>query len=166
MKRRETRKRKLEKKRKIRKFNSHLLKKIDTLPIELVHEIRNYLPLKIQDMITPLECTDIFDLMSSYYWLNFRLYFYEHFNKRDLKHVMDIKNYFHVIKTTKYVKYKNQIYEKQDARLNIKMRELAEIEVYSFFYHQEQQERNIRERISLTKSKDYIEQILQTASYN
>lgn len=159
MKRRDKKKKQLQKKRNIIKQNRHLLKKIDTLPIELVHEIRNYLPLKIQDIITPLECTDIFDLMSSYYWLNFYLYFYEYFNKRGLEYILKIKKYFHVIKTTKYVQYKKQMYRMEDEHLHEKMKELAEIEVQLFFYGQEQHERNIRERISLTKSKDYIEQI-------
>lgn len=60
------------------------------------------------------DCIDIFDLMKNYYWLNFHLYFYENFhenNKEGFKRVMEIKIYFNVIKNTKYVQYKNEIYK-------------------------------------------------------
>ena len=163
MKRKETRRKKLQRKSKTKKQECHLLKKIDTLPVELVHEIKNYLPLKMQNRITPLKNrTDIFDLMRAYHWLNFHLYFYEYFERIDLKYSMKIKKYFDFIKNTKYVQYKKQIYERQDKSVHKKIRELVETDVQFFFYTRENRVREILQRSLLIKPQDYIEEIVQT----
>jgi hypothetical protein len=99
------------------------------------------------------DCIDIFDLMKNNYWLNF----HEN-NKEGFKRVMEIKTYFNVIKNTKYVQYKNEIYKKHDPRLGVKMRGLAEI--YCQIFRKEDQEARIKDRILLRKLEDYIEAIM------
>lgn len=158
-------KRKQKQKQKQRKRNrieeQKILKKIDTLPYELVGEIYNFLPLHIQNMVKPLEdVIDIYDLMVNFYWVNFHLYFYDYFNKNDIVALKTLKKYFDKVHHVKYVKYGNRFYEMEDERLPPLLIKLAEIEVGQFLYSKEQHDRNISDRIGLSKTKEEICRIL------
>jgi len=159
---REKKKRNLEKRRKIKKEEIKILQKIDTLPIELVGEIHKFLPLKIQNIIHPLEnCIRIQDLMLNNYWINFYLYFFEFFNHNDPVSLGKLKRYFNNIKNVQYVQCGKEFYHLQDKIVKEKLKELAEDEVQQFNYGKRQHNRNVEERVSLSKSINEIQRILE-----
>lgn len=164
---REKRKKRSKRTWNLRKKEKQLLQQIDTLPIELVGEIYQFLPLEIQNIIKPLDnVIEIQEFLIANYWVNFYLYFYEYFNHRDEKTMNRLKMFFEKIKNVKYVKHGKKFYKINDKSLPSLLKDLAEIDVQQFLYNEEQHERNIQDRIVLSKSKNEIQFILDENSNN
>lgn len=162
---RDMRKEKWKTRNRNKKNEKSILKKIDTLPYELVGEIFNYLPLHVQNIIKPLENSiDAYDLIINYYWINFHLYFYDFFNKRDLESKLKLKKYFDRIKDIKYVRFNKKFYKIDDKELEVKLKEFAEMDVLQFQYDSRQHENNVKNRTRLSKTKEEIEVILSDVS--
>lgn len=160
---REKRKLNRKNKNKIRKNETRILKKIDTLPLELVAEIQKFLPLHIQNIIQPLDnLLEIREYLVSNYWVNFYLYFWEYFQHDDATTKKRIKHYFEKIKDIQYLKINKKIYPLKDEFTNQKLVEIADAEVSQFHYGKRQHDRNVEERIRLCKSKIEIQNIINS----
>lgn len=164
---REKRRKRSKRRWNLRKKEEKLLHQIDTLPIELVGEIYQFLPLEIQNIIKPLDnVIEIQEFLIANYWVNFYLYFYEYFNHRDERTMNRLKMFFEKIKNVKYIKHGKKFFKMNDESLPSLLKDLAEIDVQQFLYSKEQHERNIQDRIVLSKSTNEIQFILDENTNN
>lgn len=150
------------KKKLLKKREEQILKKINTfLPQELIQEIYNYFPLKLQNKIKPLDkCIDIHELMNIHYQINTCLYFYEYFENDDLESMEKLDFYFEKRININYVKYKDEVYNiNENILVEQKLKKVAEIEVGKFHFGKRQHENNVQQRIKLTKSINEILEI-------
>jgi hypothetical protein len=116
----------------------------------------------VKNIISPLEnICSIRQLSGNKYWLNFHLYFWDHFNYRSEEDLNNIRKEYNKLINSKYIQYENKIYFLEDSKIRKKIVNEVEKEVRFFEYDKKQHTDNVKNRLYLNKSLEDIGSILK-----